>query len=170
MAISAFIFLVLFTAIFMEVICGALGWLIPLSALAIFHISIVYGWKRGMLLGVLAGSVIDSLYGRIVLTTPFAMILIAAGGVLWLHKGDTSSILPNFLPGALAGFAVALPQLFLNAWSQKTIFLNMEVLVFATISGSLILPAMIAFLDYISERSGLPMYLKAKAAAKDRRD
>lgn len=169
MAASAFIFLVLFTAIFMEVVFGALGWLIPLSALAIFHISIVYGWRTGMIAGVVAGAVIDSLYGRSAMTTPFAMILIAYGSVLWLNKGDTSSILPNFLPGAIAGFVVALPLLLLNAWWRKSVFPNMEVLIFATISGSLILPAMIAFLDYISEKSGLPMYQKAKAAAKDRR-
>jgi uncharacterized membrane protein len=170
MANFAFIFIVMFTAIFMEVVCGALGWLIPFSALAIFHISIVYGWKNGMLAGVFAGAVIDSLYGRSAMTTHFAMIIIAAASVPWLHKGDTSSILPNFLPGAVAGFLVALPPLLFNAGWKKSLFPNMEIVIFATISGSLILPAMIAFLDYISEKSGLPTFLKAKAAVKNRRD
>ena len=163
----AFIFLVLFTSIYVEVLFGALGWLIPLTALAVFQLSIVYGWRSGMLAGVLAGAVLDSLYGRPFLITPFAMIAVSLSSVFWLRVGDTNSILPNFLPGAIAGFISASPPLLLNLWWHKSLFLNLDILLLATAAGAVILPAMIALLDFISEKSGLNLYKKAKAAAKN---
>ncbi|MCK5845291.1 MAG: hypothetical protein KAG97_11330 [Victivallales bacterium] len=162
----AFLFIVLFASIFLEVCCGALGWLIPLTALSVFHLSIVYGWRSGMLVGVLAGAVIDSLYGRMALTTPFSMAAIALFSVFWLRKGDPTSIFPNFLPGAVAGALAALPPLLLNSWWHRTLFVNIDVLFLSSVSGAVILPVLITFLDIVSEKTGLRLYRKAKAAAK----
>ena len=166
MAEFAFIFLVLFTSIFLEVFVGALGWLIPLTALAVFHLSIVYGWRLGMTAGVIAGAVLDSLYGRMALTTPFSMLAVSLLAVLWLRKGDTSSIPPNFLPGAIAGAIAAFPPLLLNSWWHETFYLDVDIFFLAVLSDAFILPFLIAFLDFISEKTGLPLYRKAKAAAK----
>ncbi|NOY75115.1 MAG: hypothetical protein GXP32_04905 [Kiritimatiellaeota bacterium] len=161
----AFIFLLMFFSVFAETLCGAWGWLIPFTALSVFQLSIVYGWRIGMLAGIVAGAVLDSIYGRSAMTSPFAMIAVSISSVIWLRKGDTSSILPNFLPGALAGFVSAAPPLLLNSWWRGTFFINIDVLFLATFSGALIFPIMIAFLDFISEKTGLRLYRKAKAAA-----
>jgi hypothetical protein len=169
MAVSSFIFLIVFTSIYFEVIAGTMGIILPLTAIAIFYLAITFGWKRGILLSVLAGTVIDMLYGRSIIVSPYLMIFTVAASMFWLHKGDPVSILPNLIPGATASFLVTFPLLAVNTYRTELYTKNAFILLVAVISGGFLLPIMIAFFDYLAEKQGLPLYRKAKAAAMDQR-
>jgi hypothetical protein len=169
MAVGAFIFLIIFTSIYIEVITGRMGLIIPFTAVSIFYLSITFGWKRGLWLSIIAGTVIDMLYGRSIIVTPYLMLFTVAASMFWLHKGDPVSILPNLIPGATAAFLVSFPLLAVNAYQTKTYLENLYTLIISVVAGAVLLPLMIALFDYLAYKQGLPLYRKAKAAAMDRR-
>ena len=169
MATAAFIFIIVFFSIFFEVLAGSIGIIIPLTAISVFYISVTFGWRKGVVISLIAGSVVDLLYGRTVLLSPLLMVLTVMAGLLWLHKGDPVSILPNLIPGTLTAFIVTFPFLALSAYFYGNYLHNFYLLTFSMVSGSLLLPLIIAFLDSMAERQKLPLYRKAKAAVMNKR-
>jgi len=169
MAVSAFIFLIIFSSVYFEVIAGTMGIILPLTAISIFYLSITFGWKKGLLLSLIAGTIIDMLYGRTVIVTPYFMIMIVAASMFWLHKGDPVSILPHLIPGATAAFLVSFPLLAVNTYRTEMYIDNFFLLIGCIVAGAVLMPIMIAFFDYLAEKQGLPLYRKAKAAAMDKR-
>ena len=169
MAVGAFIFLILFTSVYLEVMAGKFGIIIPLSAISIFYLSVIFGWKNGMILGIITGMVIDMLYGRTIILTPYLMMMTVAAGTFWLHKGDPVSILPHLIPGATVAIIITLPLLALSTYQTGLYLSNLYKLLISVASGSLMLPLMIALFDYIAYKQGMPIYKKAKAAVLDKR-
>jgi len=169
MAITAFIFLIVFISTYIEVLAGSMGIIVPLTAASLFYLSIAYGWRTGLLVSLLAGTVIDVLYGREFLITPYFMMLTVSVSMIWLHKGDPVSTLPNLIPGGLAAFIVTFPLLAVNAYFNETYLHNLYLLVFSILCGAFMLPVIIGILDFIAEKQGLPMYRKARAQAMDRK-
>ena len=169
MAITAFIFLIVFISIYLEVLAGSMGIIVPLTASSIFYISIAYGWRSGLVLSLIAGTVIDMLYGRTMLITPYCMMITVAVSFLWLHKGDPVSTLPNLIPGSLAAFIVAFPLLLMNAYFNGTYLHNFYLLIFSILCGAFMLPVIIGILDFIAEKQRLPLYRKARAQALERK-
>jgi len=170
MAKIAFIFLTVFISIYCEILAGALGIILPVTVLSMFYISIAYGWNTGLAAGIIAGTVIDMLYGRSVIITPFFMMPAVAAAEFWLHRGDPVSVLPNLMPGALVAFLVSFPVLASNSYHTGVWLHNFYLLVFSVVSGALLLPLIIAFLDRLAEKLGLPLYRKAKALARHQRE
>ena len=169
MALGAFIFLIIFISINCELLAGSANFIIPFSALSIFYISIMAGWKRGLLLAVITGTAVDILYGRTILLTPYLMMLTVAAGIFWLHKGDPVSILPHLIPGSVIALIVSLPLLAVDSYHTGIYLINLYKLAVTAFAGSLILPAMIAFFDFLAEKQGLPLYRKAKAVVMDQK-
>lgn len=169
MAITAFIFLVIFLSIYLEVLAGSMGIIVPATAIALFYLSIAYGWRCGLLVSLIAGTVIDMLYGRSMLITPYCMMLTVPVSLIWLHKGDPSSILPNLIPGSIAAFIVAFPPLLINAFFNGIYLHNFYLLVFSILCGAFMLPVVISLLDFVAERQRLPLYRKARALALERK-
>ncbi len=169
MAVGAFIFLILFFSVYLEILAGLTGIIIPLSAISIFYLSVTFGWKSAMLLGIVTGTVIDMLYGRSIIITPYLMMLTVAAGTFWLHKGDPVSIMPHLIPGATVALIVTLPLLAFSTYRTDIYLSNLYKLAISAVSGSLLLPIMIALFDYLAFKLGLPLYRKAKAAVLDKR-
>ena len=169
MAVGAFIFLILFSSIYIEVLAGNFGLIIPLSAISIFYLSVTFGWKNGLLLGIATGTVIDMLYGRTVIITPYLMMLTVAAGNFWLHKGDPVSILPHLIPGATVAILTTLPLLAFSAYHTENYLDNLYKLITSVTLGSIMLPLMIAFFDHLAYKQDLPLYKKAKAAVMENR-
>ena len=169
MAVGAFIFLILFFSVYLEVLLGSAGIIVPLSAISIFYLAVTFGWKNGILLSIITGTVIDMLYGRTIIITPYLMMLTVAAGTFWLHKGDPVSIMPHLIPGATVALIITLPFLAFNAYRTDMFLNNLYKLTISIVSGSLLLPMMIAFFDYLAFKQGMPLYRKAKAAILDKR-
>jgi len=169
MIMTAFIFLMLFCSIYFEILIGSLGIIIPFTALTIFYFSITKGWITGMLLGLIAGTILDLLYGRIYLLSSFSMISIAGLSIFWLHQGDPESVLLHFLPGALIAFLSVFPILLLNTIFYGAIINNLFILTFSSISGAILLPIIIPFYDILAKKIGITQYKGAKSRALERR-
>jgi len=166
MAAFAFVLVTLLASIHIETTVGSMGVLAPVTALAVFYFSTTFGWRAGVIAGVFGGAALDAIYGRPFPGTSTEMVVVAAMGRFWLHKGDPSSLLPNLIPGAAVAFVVSFPQLAWNAWSVNDFFRDTSLLLFCVGFGAFALPLMIQVLDYFSGKFSLPKYKTARADAK----
>lgn len=169
MFVLMFIFLVIFVSLYFEVMAGSMGIFIPLTSLAVFYFAINRGWVVGMLIGMIAGTVLDLLYGRTLMLSPFTMMFAAGISLFWLHQGDPESVLLHFLPGAFVAFINTFPILLINSIHYGSYMQNFFNLIFSTVAGALILPIMIPLLDALAKKVAIPLYRGAKARALERR-
>ncbi len=160
---AAFIFLCVFISVYLEVLAGALGIVMPLTALCVFYLAVSRGWISGMFVGMLAGAVLDLLYGRSMLISAFLMIAVAGLSNVWIHWGDTHSALFHFLPGACAALVAVIPPVILNSMRLASLHNSILVLIFSTLSGAVLLPVMIPLYDLAAEMVGLPLYSTARS-------
>jgi hypothetical protein len=163
---AAFIFLIIFFSIFFEIIFGSFGFIVPVSACAVFYISVNYGWKLSIILSLVVGLIIDVLFGRHGLHTSYLLFLIAIFGIYWLHKGILKIIRIQIIPGVIIGGIYAAPQLFSCYYTYDSGFLlfmfKLLNLLFIIIITGILLPFIILLFDSFSEKLGIPVYIKAK--------
>lgn len=155
----------LFLSIYFEILAGSLGIIVPFTALSVFYFSVTFGWRSGLFIGLLAGTVLDMLYGRTLMLTPIAMLTVAVFSVVWLHQGEPESVLLHFLPGAITAFITVFPILLINSIYYSAFFNNFLILVFSTIAGAMLLPMMIPLYDAIAKKLDLLLYQGAKNRA-----
>lgn len=162
----SFIFLLFFFSILIELLLGSLGIILPLTALCIFYLSMVYGWQAGLIFGAGTGLIIDLLYGRELLISPFSMMSVTAITIFWLHKGETKTFLLHMFPGFLTALSYTLPSLISGGFSSGiniySLYDNIFLLFSSMLSGALILPPLIQILDYLSKQLGLELYSSAR--------
>ena len=163
---AVFLFLILFLSIFCEVIFGSFGLIVPVSACAIFYISVNYGWKLSIVLSLLTGLVIDVLFGRHGFLTSYLLFFISIFAVYWLHKGILKIIRLQVIPGIFIGLIYAAPQLLSCYFAYDSGFLlflyKIISLMFTIILSAALLPFMVLIMDSFSEKFDLPLYVKAK--------
>lgn len=164
-----FVFLVVFFSLYFEVMAGSMGIFFPLTPLVVFYFAINRGLITGMFIGLVAGAVLDLLYGRTLLLSPFTMMAAAGISLFWLHQGDPESVPLHFLPGAFVAFITTFPLLLINYVQYGSFLENFFNLVFCTVAGAILLPIMIPFLDSLAKKVELPLYRGAKARALERR-
>lgn len=161
-----FIFVSVFFSVLIELLLGSWGIILPLTALCIFYLSMVYGWQAGLILGAGAGLIIDLMYGRELLISSFSMMSVPAITIFWLHKGETKTFLLHMLPGSMTALAYTLPSLISGVFSSginiHSIYDNIFLLFSSMLFGSLILPPLIQILDYLSKRFELELYSRAR--------
>jgi len=162
---AAFIFILLFISIYFEVLSGSFGIIIPFTAFAIFYLSITYSLKSGIFFGFLAGTVLDTLYGRTFLISPFLMAAITLLADYWLHQGEPDSPFLHFLPGTAVTFLYVFPLMLFNIVFHNIAFSNSLNAFFALPAGAFILPFYITISDYIAYLTNLPQYRFAKKRA-----
>jgi len=162
---ASFIFIILFISIYLEVLCGSFGIIIPFTAFSIFYISITFSLKSGIFFGFIAGTVLDTLYGRTFLISPFLMAAVTILADYWLHQGEPDSTLLHFLPGAAVTFIYVFPLMLFNILFNDITFSNSLNAFFALPAGALILPFFVTFIDYTAYLTGLPEYKTAKKRA-----
>ena len=106
-AVAALIFLLMFLSITAEVFAGSFGLVLPFSAMAVFYISGLYGWRSGILAGVVAGALLDLLYGRTLPLTAFPLASVGGFALLWTVRGSMKSYLMQVLPGVATGLLIS---------------------------------------------------------------
>jgi hypothetical protein len=172
MFIALYIFLLLFIASLLEIVCGSYGIIIPLAAPVVFYISITFGAPAGFFSGALTGLVIDMLYGRSLIITPSLMILITVLALFWLYRMEAKSIFLHIIPGALIAFIYLIPiqLLALNnvGISLAGIFHDLSNLIFAVCVSAFFLPTLIIVLDMLNEDLGFELYRKAREKITER--
>ena len=146
-----------------------MGLIIPLTALSLFYFAIAHGWIAGMFIGILAGTMLDMLYGRTLMFSPFSMMFVAGISIFWLHKGEPESVILHFFPGAFVAFITVFPILLINTIHYGAVMSNFFILIFSTVAGAILLPIMIPLYDSLAKKQGLPLYRGAKSRALERR-
>ena len=159
---ALFVFFVIFISVYLEVLFGSFGLLLPCTALSVFYLSVTHSVKIGIIIGILAGTTLDILYGRQIMLSPFCMIVIALLGHYWLFQGEIDSLLLHFLPGAAIAFISVVPIVLFNVIFLNTSLSNLINCFLAIIAGGVILPFLIAILDYFAGITGLTQYKTAK--------
>lgn len=157
-----FILLTLFFAIYCEVLVGSIGIIIPLTALSVFYFSVSFGWKSGIFIGIIAGTILDMLYGRTFPLSAYTMLAVAIFSLIWLHQGEPESVLLHFLPGTVSSFINVFPFLLLNTIHYGGIANNFFILLFSMVAGALMLPVLILVYDFLAKKLGLWQYRGAK--------
>ena len=168
MTATAFVFITVLAAIHAETLVGSMGVLAPLTALTVFYFSVTLGVAPGVLVGIVAGAVLDALYCRAFFATPLEMALVATLAPIWIRQGDPASSLPNLLPGAVAASLVSLPQILWNAWESDAWSRGFLLVAFSVGFGAFAFPPLIHFLDFLAARLSLPKYKTARADADSR--
>ena len=159
---AIFVFLVIFISVYLEVLFGSFGLLLPFTALSVFYLSVTHSVKIGILIGIIAGVILDMLYGREMMLSPFSMIIIALLGHYWLFQGEIDSLFMHFLPGAGIAFVSVVPIVSYNVIFLNTSLSNFINCFFAIIAGGIMLPFLIAILDHLAGITGLTQYKTAK--------
>lgn len=149
-----------------ELIAGGFGLMLPLTALAVFYLTIAYGWRATAPAAVLCAVGMDLALAR---DFPAALTLIAATMVFaayWLRKGGQKSVLANIFPGIVLAVALVAPFLAIELLSPT---INPEAvkhdvfnLVLAILFAAPGLPLMIAVLDEIAESLRLKRFMDAR--------
>lgn len=164
----AYIFLTIFLSVYIEVLAGSMGLILPFTALSVFYFSITFGWRTGLFIGIFAGTVLDMLYGRALIISPITMIAVAIFSVIWLHQGEPESVLLHFLPGTIVALISVLPLLLINTVFHGGLLNNFFILLLSTVAGAMLLPILIPVYDALAKKLDLLMYRGAKNRALER--
>lgn len=170
-----FIFFVIFLSVFLEILSGSFGLIVPVSAMAVFYITAVYEWKIGMISALISGVAVDLLYGREIIFTPFFLMLAVVISIFWLYKGETKSLLIHFIPGGVCGALVSLPPLLIfslgpddgAAGFVRTIHIISQFM-FSIVVSALWLPLFLLVVDTLSGWLGLEIYATVKERLAER--
>ncbi len=161
-----YIFFLLFISIFIELFLGSAGIIFPLTALSIFYLSVVYDVGVGLCLATIAGTVIDLLYGRTLIITPFALMIVSASSLFWRQKGELNKIHFQFIPGIMVSIIYTLPPLAINFNAMGgNIILFFEMLgniIYSAAIGAIVFPVLIVILDSLNSYLKIDLYSKTK--------
>lgn len=157
-----YIFLVLFLAMVFQIYLGNIGLIVPLTALLVFYLTIVFDWQMGMLSGVFAGIILDLLYGRTLFISPCINILVSILAIVWLHKGELKFLALQMFPAAILSLLYIVPFVYLTyQQTQHGFFLAMKglgVIAVSTVISMLLFPCIIKVLDVINGPLGFDCY------------
>ncbi|MCP4179564.1 MAG: hypothetical protein GY756_17525 [bacterium] len=162
----AYIFIIIFISIFIQVLVGSYGFILPLTALSIIYLTIVYGWRKGIISAIITGIILDILYGRSTFLSPFTLVIISLFAILWLYKSNVENIQLQAIPGGIAAFIYTLPILIVNYSSNERgiylLFTSFILLVISILFGAFLLPICISVLDSINKILRINLYTEAK--------
>ena len=163
---ATFIFLILFFTIYIELIFGSFGLVLPAVACAVFYFAVNYGWKLTLIIAIIAGMLLDILFGRGTFYSPFTFIAVTIFGSYWLHKGVVKVVSIQWIPGVMVALISSAPVFFstYSRYDSGFILLIFMLLKFLSslILGGLFLPMLVLILDVLSVKFELPEYFNAK--------
>lgn len=156
----------MFISIFLQLLIGATGLILPITALSIFYLSIISDWQTGIITAAVTGSVVDLLYGRTIFLSPLLLIIISLLAILWLYKGELKYIPFQFIPGGVISLIYICPELFFTYHvHEQGFYLFLEKLLIVLLSfilSSLIFPPFIILMDRINTQLKLNLYTKSQ--------
>ena len=161
-----YIFLLIFTSIFIQILAGSAGLILPITALSIFYITIITEWQTGILTAAIAGSIVDILYGRTIFLSPALLVIIALLAVVWLYKGELKNLPIQTIPAGFISFIYICPELFVTYHVHEYGFYlllgKLLIVLLSIILSSLIFPPLIMLMDKINTPLRLNLYTKSK--------
>lgn len=168
-----FLFVVIFAAIFCELVIGSWGVILPLCALLVFYLTIAYNWHIGLTTALICGLTIDFLLGRSMVITPFSLSVIMVIAVFWHNQVESESLLLHVIPGVFVAVVYLVPLVLLHffkaGFNLWIIWNNTANMVFAILACAVMLPMEIVILDYISHGLEIDMYSKMQTRTQGRR-
>ncbi len=100
-----FTFVTVFFSLWVQISVANWGFVLPLLFLQLFYITVVRKWRWGMLIALIACSVLDSLLGYFSLPAAVCMIVCAS---FWRNIGDCGRLELQFFPVGVALFPAVL--------------------------------------------------------------
>ncbi|HJO93465.1 MAG TPA: hypothetical protein QF753_08700 [Victivallales bacterium] len=162
----AYIFIIIFFSIIIQIIVGTYGIIFPITALSIIYLSVVYGWRKGIISAIISGIIIDILYGRTIFISPFTLIVISILAIVWLYKSNVQNMKLQTVPGGVAALIYTLPVLVLNYSLNEQgiylLFINFLLLTASVLLGAFLMPIYISVLDSISKVLRINLYTEAQ--------
>jgi hypothetical protein len=162
MSAAAFCFLTLFLGIFSQMLFRLIGLYIPITALAVFYLSVTYGSRIGILCSFAAATCLLGLCG----TTDFLALLsypaVAWFGAWWPQKTEVKHPFLSCLPGILVMPSVSLlAQLsVIKMYYDPGILLSSLAL--SAIAGAIFMPILVGIFDWTAARCGMLRYQDAR--------
>lgn len=156
-----YIYLMVFGAILFSIILGNSGMAFPVPAAVIFYLTIVYGWRVGVIVAATTGVVLELLYGSASFT-PLVMLSITGIAQFWLYNYDTKKLAVLMIPGAIVGCVLFLPKLLFYEGAWLSILYLIPELLFSVVVMVLLMPLTIYVMDKLAKFTGLPLFTEAK--------
>ena len=161
-----YIFLILFLSIFVELFFGLYGFIVPFTAIIVFYLTIIYNLRGGIILAIVAGFFLETLYGRTFYISPVMLSLISFCAIFWLYKGTVNNIHLQVLPGGIISFIYIFPRLIISYLLYESGFwfflINILILLLTISFGAILLPITILLLDSINTKLKINLYTTSK--------
>lgn len=161
-----YISLLVFISIFMQILIGSSGLIVPITALSVFYLTIITDWQIGILTAAITGSIVDILYGRTIFFSPVLLVIMALLAVLWLYKGELKYLPFQTIPAGVISFIYICPDLFVSyhVYEQGFYLLmgKLLILLLSLILSSLIFLPFIILMDKINTPLKLNLYAKSQ--------
>jgi len=166
MIIAAYLFLMLFLSVYLEILFGTFGIILPLTALLIYYLSAVFGWGVFLFIGIIAGIFIDSLYGRSIFISPAVLGGVAMIPAFWTPNPEKVPLMLYTLPGMIASAGTVGPVLLLHNLTEgislQSGLHQLSQLLFAVFCGAILMPSLILLLDFIAFKLGIETFRKIR--------
>jgi|GEM_PF-2163049 len=158
--------LILLLSVLGEAWTGAYGFLFPLGAVTVFYLTVVYGWRAGLVVAFVAAAGIDMIFMRSGLPSLPEMLVAVLLGMFWLWRADSRQIMMRLLPGLVIG-VVATGPAFLGAFRRNAPTPDMILQNTLAWLFSLLVTAVFALMgtllyDWLAENLGLDSFEKAR--------
>jgi len=145
-----------------EFFLGSFGVIIPVTALAIYYITVTQGLTIGITAAVIAGIIIDAFYYRPYTLSPYIYCAVSFLANAWISKGQAKSLSLHLIPGGTTALICTIPFIISNnlefGLTMDSIFNNITHVIITFIISGILLPVMIVTLDVFSEFFEFPLY------------
>lgn len=157
-----YIFLLCFFSMLGEFFISSYGIIIPLTALAIYYITVTQGLTLGIIFAVVTGIIIDACFYRTVTLSPWIYTAVVLLANSWIKKGQANSLFLHLIPGGTTALICTMPFLINNnlefGFTLNSFFSNITHLITTFILSGILLPVMIILFDVFSEIFEFPLY------------
>lgn len=166
MTVVIYIFLAFFFSAAIELFCGSIGIILPLTSIVVFYFSMVFGWRIGLSCAIFSGLAIDLLYGRSFFISAPLLIAGALISLFWIYREESKSLFLNALMGGIVAGTYLLPLSMISAHSLgisfSSLFQNVSNLLFGVAFGIVFTPFLIIAMDEFAKKLGCPMFKDAR--------
>ena len=165
--VISFCFAVAFIA---ELCFGQSGMLVPLTAITGFYFTVTQRWERTLVPFLVACTLMDLSYGRLLPLSTLLVPLILVAGSFWRDHGNTMSLTTQVLPGCAIGVAAfAISSVYaachgMNS-GRRLDFLPFSYAVQGFVYGGCAMPIMVVVLNTAMKAFGYRRYSSSNGYA-----
>lgn len=153
-------------ALVLESWCGAYGFLVPWSAMVIFYLTVVYGWRVGLVAALGVGFLLDRIFLRHGMPSMPGTLLAMGIGMLWLWRADSRVVWLRLLPGVGIALTAAIPGTIVGFFcfgaTADRILQGLLSCLFIFLLTPVLTLVLTLVLDDAAAKLGLPLFEKAR--------